>query len=45
MARHPRPSPRTKTVALCRCGLSVVKPFCYGTHKVRGFRAAGDDQR
>lgn len=26
------------TVALCRCGLSTIKPFCDGTHKVAGFR-------
>ena len=29
-----------KTVALCRCGRSKMKPFCDGTHKVTGFRAA-----
>lgn len=27
-----------RTVALCRCGLSAIKPFCDGTHKVSGFR-------
>lgn len=27
-----------RTVALCRCGLSSIKPFCDGTHKVTGFR-------
>ncbi|WP_260857309.1 CDGSH iron-sulfur domain-containing protein [Microbacterium sp. 1.5R] len=26
------------TVALCRCGLSTIKPFCDGTHKAAGFR-------
>ena len=26
------------TVALCRCGLSSIKPFCDGTHKAAGFR-------
>ncbi|WIX84059.1 CDGSH iron-sulfur domain-containing protein [Amycolatopsis carbonis] len=31
--------PGRSTVALCRCGLSAVKPFCDGTHKIRGFRA------
>jgi CDGSH-type Zn-finger protein len=25
------------TVALCRCGVSTIKPFCDGTHKVVGF--------
>jgi CDGSH-type Zn-finger protein len=33
------PIPRTRrTVALCRCGLSSIKPFCDGTHKAAGFR-------
>jgi CDGSH-type Zn-finger protein len=27
-----------RTVALCRCGLSTIKPFCDGTHKAAGFR-------
>lgn len=26
-----------KTVALCRCGLSTIKPFCDGTHRATGF--------
>lgn len=31
--------PRTReTVALCRCGVSTIKPYCDGTHKVVGFR-------
>ena len=29
---------RRRTVALCRCGLSSIKPFCGGTHKAAGFR-------
>lgn len=33
------PVPRKRsTVALCRCGLSSIKPFCDGTHKLSGFR-------
>ena len=32
VARHRR------TLALCRCGASAVKPFCDGTHKLNGFR-------
>lgn len=29
---------RRRTVALCRCGVSAIKPFCDGTHKLVGFR-------
>lgn len=33
------PIPRKRrTIALCRCGLSTIKPFCDGTHKAAGFR-------
>ncbi|PVE79439.1 CDGSH iron-sulfur domain-containing protein [Microbacterium testaceum] len=27
-----------RTVALCRCGLSTIKPLCDGSHKASGFR-------
>lgn len=29
-----------ETIALCRCGGSVTKPFCDGTHSKLGFQAA-----
>jgi CDGSH-type Zn-finger protein len=27
-----------RTVALCRCGASAIRPLCDGTHKTIGFR-------
>ncbi|WP_348787679.1 CDGSH iron-sulfur domain-containing protein [Leifsonia sp. NPDC080035] len=28
---------RRRTIALCRCGVSSIKPFCDGTHKAVHF--------
>lgn len=33
---------RRRTVALCRCGLSTIKPYCDGTHKASGFTTEDD---
>jgi CDGSH-type Zn-finger protein len=32
------PLPR-RTIALCRCGKSRIRPLCDGTHKLSGFQA------
>lgn len=30
-----------RTVALCRCGRSRLRPFCDGSHRRSGYRAEG----
>jgi CDGSH-type Zn-finger protein len=37
--------PGRRTIALCRCGKSALKPFCDGTHKRSGFTAASAPRR
>jgi CDGSH-type Zn-finger protein len=41
---QPIPAGR-RTVALCRCGRSAIKPFCDGSHTRTGFRAPGGAQK
>lgn len=36
--------PGRRTVALCRCGKSRMRPFCDGTHRIANFRAAGENE-
>lgn len=33
-----------RTIALCRCGRSQIRPFCDGTHKLIGFSAGADER-
>jgi CDGSH-type Zn-finger protein len=35
---------RRRTVALCRCGKSKIRPFCDGTHHAIGFKAEGGQE-
>jgi CDGSH-type Zn-finger protein len=34
---------RRRTVALCRCGFSAIKPYCDGSHKAAGFRTGAGE--
>ncbi len=36
--------PEGTNVALCRCGLSKLKPFCDGAHAAAGFESAPTSQ-
>lgn len=33
-----------RTIALCRCGKSRMRPFCDGTHKLVGFKAPSSQE-
>ncbi|MFZ1996745.1 MAG: CDGSH iron-sulfur domain-containing protein [Solirubrobacteraceae bacterium] len=41
---RPIPTGR-RTIALCRCGKSRIRPFCDGTHHVIRFRADSSAER
>ncbi len=33
---------RRRTIGLCRCGASAIKPYCDGSHRIVGFKS--DDE-
>ena len=37
---NPFALPTKKLLALCRCGQTITRPFCDGSHKICGFEAA-----